>query len=172
MKLKKALICIAIIPACFVLYIVGELIYGFIAERQEERELFSLYKNEFVLLNDFILDNIYGDEASFYVSFEYVEDHEVTKVKLYDSTSEKFAEIQLPADVEDALITVAQKLIRMDFSFIRVTKSRISYGGQGHRMYVFSRNGRKPSYYYSNDKDDVHYVTYSLKNKWFLLKCT
>lgn len=68
--LKTVLICIAIIPICFVLYIVGELTYGYIAKGQEERELFSQYKGEFVLLNDFILDNIKEDEASFYVSFE------------------------------------------------------------------------------------------------------
>ena len=53
--------------------------------------------------------------------------------------------------------------------FIEIKTDRISYGGLSSRMYVYSRNGKAPSYYYY-EGDGMHPEVCILGDGWYLLK--
>ena len=56
--------------------------------------------------------------------------------------------------------------------YIDVTEERIDYGGLGNYLYVYSRNGKRPKYFYSPNpkKDRTFFKTYYLIDDWYLLK--
>lgn len=53
-----------------------------------------------------------------------------------------------------------------DFSFIEITENRISYGGEGSDMFVYSKDGKKPKYFYFKG-DKVDFSVENLGNNWY-----
>ena len=56
-----------------------------------------------------------------------------------------------------------------DFSFIDITPERISFGGLGSGMYVFSLDKKAPDYFYHKG-DDMSEDVYSLGDNWYYLR--
>lgn len=53
-----------------------------------------------------------------------------------------------------------------DFSFIKITENRITYGGNGTDMFVYSKDGKKPEYfYYKGDK--IRFSVQKLGDNWY-----
>lgn len=53
-----------------------------------------------------------------------------------------------------------------DFSFIAITENRISYGGEGNDMFVYSIDGKRPKYFYHKG-DKVDFSVENLDNNWY-----
>ena len=127
---------------------------------KEEIELFQKYKEDFILINDYILENYsHLDDESIHVC---VENMEITQ--LFNDGEDIF----LPPEIKAAFNSIHEAFLNYEFSFVEITEDRISYGGLGYRMYVFSRNGKVPDYFYSPD-DNMHEEVYALGDDWYLL---
>lgn len=137
----------------------------------EEKNLFISCQEDFELINQFILETSNGRDG---ISFSLVTqdtngNSEIVSLFMHHPENSKESKnILLSDEMKNAFNTIWDTLFRMDFSFIDVTEDRISYGGLGSRMYVYSRNGERPTYFYS-PSDDVVYHTYHLENRWYLL---
>ncbi len=53
-----------------------------------------------------------------------------------------------------------------DFSFIEITENRITYGGEGSDMFVYSINGKTPKYFYFKG-DNINFSVKELENNWY-----
>ena len=125
---------------------------------EEEIELFQKYKEDFILINEYILET-FPNIDSIYVC---VEGREITSIFIDE-------EIFLPPEIKAAFNSIHEAFLNYEFSFVEITEDRISYGGLGYRMYVFSRNGKVPNYFYSPD-DNMHEKVYALGDDWYLLR--
>ena len=85
--------------------------------------------------------------------------------KLYSGYSEEY--ICLTEDIKESLNNVKQTFY-YGFSMISITENRISYGGEGYEMFVYSLDGKKPKYFWHNDRNNSFKI-YSLGDDWYLL---
>ena len=60
------------------------------------------------------------------------------------------------------------EMFTQSFNFIAVTNNRISFGGDGAQMIVYSADGKRPSYFHAED-DGVRYRVEKLSEHWFYL---
>lgn len=158
-----------------VIFVLSILIVGYFICRsisqKEERTRFFLFKDAFELVNDYILGisvnhndssfNIIRDDAGNISSLVAFYDDQITEdVKLIPENT-----------IIDALNNIDESFIG-SFDYIDVTEERIDYGGLGNYLYVYSRNGKRPKYFYSPNpkKDRTFFKTYCLIDDWYLLK--
>lgn len=125
----------------------------------EEIKRFKLYKQEFQEITEYICENCDSDERKIVsVCFE-----NSRIVSLYYDGNY--------AQLSDEMILFFNKIKNIytgDFSHIEVTPKRISYGGLGNRMYVYSRNGKVPDYFYHKG-DGMNEDCFYLGDNWYLL---
>lgn len=130
------------------------------AKKDYERiRTFENYKSSFDEINQLVigfLDN--GKEGVCGV----VKNHEYEVTHLYF-----YEEIALN-DSQLVAINNIDRLFATDFSMIYVSFDRISYGGLGNEMYVYTFDGEYPNYFYYEDGQDK-FTTYLLSDNWFLL---
>ncbi len=125
---------------------------------EEEIELFQKYQEGFILINEYILKT-FPEEDFVYVC---VEGREITSIFIDEK-------IYLPPEIKAAFNSIHEAFLNYEFSFVEITEDRISYGGLGYRMYVFSRNGKVPDYFYSPD-DNMREEVFALGDDWYLLR--
>ena len=75
--------------------------------------------------------------------------------------------ICITEDIIESLSNVKQAF-NYDFSIISITETRISYGGEGYEMFVYSLDGEKPKYFWSDDRNKPFNI-YSLGDDWYYL---
>ena len=75
--------------------------------------------------------------------------------------------ICITEDIIESLSNVKQAF-NYDFSIISITESRISYGGEGYEMFVYSLDEEKPKYFWSDDRNKPFGI-YSLGDDWYYL---
>ena len=155
MKNLKIPIIMIIIILAIMAFIV---IYNQLPKHDEEEiELFQMHKEDFILINEYILET-FPNIDSIYVC---VEGREITSIFIDE-------EIYLPPEIKAAFNSIHEAFLNYEFSFVEITEDRISYGGLGYRMYVFSRNGKVPNYFYFPG-DNMHEEVYALGDDWYLL---
>lgn len=125
---------------------------------EEETELFKIYQNDFELITEYIIDNhdtqtkdslgVYWENGTVY---------------LYDDHA-----VLLDRDLRNAFDNILNAFKNYEFSFVDITPERISYGGLGYRMYVYSRNGKVPDYFYHKG-DGMNEDCFYLGDNWYLL---
>ena len=126
----------------------------------EETRIFENKQEEFKLINDYVLANF--DSQSDEMNIMIVRDF--CNIRgLYEN-----GDIEIGEDLEIAFNSIDECFNNYDFSFIEINDDRISYGGLGYRMYVYSRNGKAPTYYY-HEGDGMHPEVYKLDENWYLL---
>ena len=145
-----------------VLFFVAEKLYWFVhdlpREDAEETYIFTKYKADFETVNNYILEN-----------FDISPDEDTKNVFIVPRGNVSINDHPaLDKEMKEALYRTSIPFKGYDYSFIRVTKERVSYCGDGYRMYVYSRNGKAPSYYYYKG-DRQHPEVYSLGDNWYLL---
>ena len=158
-----------------VAFILSILIVGyFIIQNysQKERNRFFLFKDDFELVNDYILGISVNHNDS---SFNIIRDDAgniLSLVAFYDDRITEDVKLIPENTIIDALNNIDENLIIGSFDYIHVTKGRIDYGGLANYLYVYSRNGKKPKYFYSPNlkKDRTFFKTYYLIDDWYLLK--
>lgn len=134
---------------------------------EEVETSFEICKPSFEILNQFFKDyyssvKLKGEELNFAFSFE--ENKEYVD-KIYAGHLCEY--IYVEDDIATALYDI-KKAFKYDLSLISVTDTRISYGGQGNEMFVYSLNGKKPKYFL-DEEYDISFSTYSLGDDWYYL---
>ena len=135
----------------------------------EEKSKFALYKNSFEILNDYFIDyynQLETEDKSIGFFFEADEfsgliDH------FYGGCEDK----AIYPD-QDVLVAInnAKKFFIQSFNYISVTSNRISYGGDGSQMIVYSIDGKKPRYFFTEDETDTpSFSTTNLGDDWYYL---
>ena len=128
---------------------------------KEEIQLFENHRAEFELVNDHIIEN-FGNEPGTKKSISIIR-QAIEITGFYNN-----GDIRIDKPVRKALNKINDCFKNYDFSHIEITDERISYGGLGYRMYVYSRNGKVPKYYY-HEGDGMHPDVYKLDENWYLL---
>lgn len=128
---------------------------------------FSTNIEAFIELNEFLLD---------YSSSIIANDEELTLILDFSNENGNLEKIY--SDYYDDYISLDENIIKYfsivkksfkyDFSIISITSTRISYGGEGYEMYVYSLDGKKPNSFWP-DKNTSSFSTYYLGDNWYYL---
>lgn len=132
----------------------------------EEIAVFEKHREEFELVAEYVLEN-FDTEDKKIILVDWLTNE---KMRLYDD-----GDIYPDKEINDAFFGILDAFNlpgsnASDLSHIVITPDRISFGGEGTRMYVLSRNGRIPNYYYHKG-DGVDEKVYPLGDNWYLLRC-
>ena len=150
---------ILIIVLFFAAYESYWFIHSFPKIDKEEAYIFAKYKADFETVNSYMLENF---DVSPGEDREFVSITPRGNVSIDDHP-------ELDKEMKEALYRTSIPFYGYDYSFITVTKERVSYCGDGYRMYVYSRNGKVPDYYFYKG-DGMHPETCRLGDNWYLLK--
>lgn len=130
-----------------------------------KKNAFNINKDSFDQLNQYFLEQFSSINSS-ELTFAFSVSGETGKIeKLYSSYLHEY--IYLDEDIIELLSNV-NNLFDYDFSIVSITNTRISYGGEGNEMFVYSLDGKKPNYFWA-DKKDASFSSYSLDNNWYYL---
>ena len=158
-----------------VIFVLSILIVGYFICRsisqKSERTRFFLFKDDFALVNNYILGiSVNHDDSSFNIIRDDA-GNILSLVAFYDDQITEDVKLIPENTIIDALNNIDESFIG-SFDYIDVTEERIDYGGLGNYLYVYSRNGKRPKYFYSPNpkKDRTFFKTYYLIDDWYLLK--
>ena len=125
---------------------------------EKETNLFLEYKDDFLKVNSYIIEH-----------FDVLPGEDENNILITPRGNVSIADHPpLDKELKNALYRTSIPFKGYDYSFIAVTSERISYYGDGYRMYVYSRNGKAPDYYYHYG-DRQRPEVYSLGDNWYLL---
>ena len=136
----------------------------------EEVEKFKSCEEYYKMINDFVL-NLCDEHTK--LSLNIVTEKrdgavEIVSLIKFDEESIDGTDIYMSDELKVAFNNINNKLFCADFSYIDITEDRISYGGLSSKMYVYARNGEKPTYFrFLNE--EIPFKTYYLDNNWYLL---
>ena len=127
-------------------------------------EEFEPYREDFVLVNDYILENtdllLEGEEGNVVIVEE--DGH---CVELHSDHEDA----DVPDDVLQALNNINEYFGEDDFHLIGVSDSQIRYWGEGKIAVVYQRDGEAPRYYEHKDDGIWDYSIYILEQDWYQL---
>ena len=164
--LKRILAVTVILIVLFFILCIGFRIYRLIPVYNESViESYSPYREDFKLVNSYILENFDGgNDVSLVVSWDY----EGNKLEsLYCDGKDYYPD----KEVKDAFLQMVKAFHGYDFSYIDITSRRITYYGTSKVMFVYSRNGKAP-WYFIHPFDGVKFRSSVLWDGWFFLKTT
>ena len=146
-------------PITIIISITFFVLFSFVFRHDgEETEFFKKYQSDFELITEYIIDN-YDTQTKDSLGVYW----ENGTVYLYDDHA-----VLLDRDLRNAFDNILNAFKNYEFSFVDITPERISYGGLGCRMYVYSRNGKAPDYFYY-EGDAVNEDCFYLGDNWYLL---
>ena len=149
--MKKALKPIIIISVAVLIILLSKLP----KHDKEEIQLFENHRAEFELVNDYIIENFGNIPEKKEIISIIRQAREITG--LYHN-----GDIRIDKSVRKALNSI-KDCFKHDFSHIEITDERISYGGLGYRMYVYSRNAKVPKYYYHEGDGDIAKIVSAIR---------
>ena len=130
-----------------------------------KKDTFNINKVSFDKLNQYLLEQFSNIENS-ELNFTFSVSEETGEIeKLYSRYWHEY--IYLDEDITE-LFTNVKNSFTYDFSIVSITSTRISYGGEGNEMFVYSLDGKKPKYFWADNKDAA-FSSYSLDNNWYYL---
>ena len=154
---------ISLIVLLFVAIKVFWFVYSQPKYSEKESQKFLQFKDSAESVNEYIIEN-FGHNADSDDNIVYVSQENGRIVGLYDE-----GHIEIPERLLDDFNSIKSGMNQSDTDFfIEIKTDRISYGGLSYRMYVYSRNGKAPSYYYYKG-DGQHPEVYDLGDNWYLL---
>lgn len=118
--------------------------------------VFEAYKEDFETINNLMLNIELNKDELFLVTFE------DTVADIYNFP------IELNEKQLHSLKQINNAFFGYDFSQIEIIENRISYGGEGYVMYIYSKDGKKPKYFYY-EGDKVRFSTEYLGDNWYYL---
>lgn len=130
---------------------------------EKEISRFQNTQSSFTLINEILTEKSTGGDTSYLLIKN--DAGMITRLSNYPD------KVELNEEQLHALNQIAS-IFEEDFSFIEITSSRISYGGLGRDMYVYARDGKKPTYFYSQDGSvrGVRFSTHYIRDGWYLLE--
>lgn len=127
---------------------------------EEEINAFLENIDAFQHVNALIIDYVTANDiAAETIVVGYDEDGAVARLYPYTDS--------LSTD-DIASLTTIKELLHGDFDFIRCYGGRISYAGDGSRVYVYMENDQPPSFFWYPD-DGLRFETYKICDNWYLL---
>ena len=161
---------IVVFCTCIILSIVL-FAFGFykVKTKIAEKKRFSSVKEDFEVCNEYFQALCSNDDnVSFDIQYT---DGEITTITMYKDSDLEGNIVPLESKIIESLHHIYESAFTGGFDSVEITSSRISYGGMSNRLYVFSKSGKKPTYFYSeNPTHEFSYRTYNLGDNWFLLK--
>ena len=160
-KVWKVLIAAAII--IYALFFMTNVIH--LIRSLMEEHWFEQYREDFDLINEYVIDNFEcpANEEQEIVLFVFDEDGEIDS--LYCNDEYYPLSVQLK-NAFSKMISLAQG---RNLDTIRISKSRIDYFGLGNRAFVYSRDGKRPKYLYSEDEHLLGFGVDNLGEGWYYL---
>lgn len=158
---KKTLIATIVIFVVAILCISSVIVSHLPKYDKEEIDIFQSHKADFEKVNSYILKT-YGDDSTSNIIHLEKQIYQIVGL----SNDRK---IDVNKEIIASLNCIVPAFDGYDFSFINVLPERVSYCGEGYRMYVYSTNGKAPSYYYY-EGDGMSPEIYTLGDNWYLLK--
>lgn len=134
-----------------------------------EKKKFLLIQDDFENCNDYFLKLCSNDDnVTFSINYK---NNDISSIDMFVNDDLRSVDIRLESKLIESLDNIYEKAFVGGFDSIYVTPTRISYGGMSNRLYVFSKNGKRPNYFYSpNQIHEFSYSIYHLTKNWFLLK--
>lgn len=126
---------------------------------------FEQYREDFDLINEYVIDNFEcsQNEKHEIVLFIFDEGGEIVSLYCKDEY------YPLSDQLKNAFSRMISLAEGKNLDTIRISSERIDYFGLGNRAFVYSRNGKKPKYLYSEDE---HLLGFGVDNKgdgWYYL---
>lgn len=152
--MKKTMIFYAAIIVVLLAY------FFFPRYSSEEKERFEQYKEDFVLITEYISDEL-----------SYIENTAISVI--WDEKTHEFLSLYCEKDIyvpENIMMAFdrIKEAFYSDFSFVDIAPERISFGGLGSEMYVLSLDKKTPDYFYDSS-DGVEMTVYSVGDNWYYL---
>ena len=130
-----------------------------------KKNTFNINKDSFDKLNQYFLEQFSSIDTN-ELNFAFSVSKETGRIeKLYSSYLHEY--IYLEEDIIE-LISNVNDSFNYDFSIVSVTNTRISYGGEGNEMFVYSLDGSKPRYFWE-DNEKASFSIYVLDENWYFL---
>ena len=130
-----------------------------------KKNTFNINKDSFDKLNQYFLEQFSSIDTN-ELNFAFSVSKETGRIeKLYSSYLHEY--IYLEEDIIE-LISNVNDSFNYDFSIVSVTNTRISYGGEGNEMFVYSLDGSKPRYFWE-DNEKASFSIYVLDENWYYL---
>ena len=130
-----------------------------------KKNTFNINKDSFDKLNQYFLEQFSSIDTN-ELNFAFSVSKETGRIeKLYSSYLHEY--IYLEEDIIE-LISNVNDSFNYDFSIVSVTNTRISYGGEGNEMFVYSLDGSKPRYFWEDNKE-ASFSIYALDENWYYL---
>lgn len=130
-----------------------------------KKNTFNINKDSFDKLNQYFLEQFSSIDTN-ELNFAFSVSKETGRIeKLYSSYLHEY--IYLEEDIIELLSNVNNSF-NYDFSIVSVTNTRISYGGEGNEMFVYSLDGSKPRYFWE-DNEKASFSIYVLDENWYYL---
>lgn len=113
-----------------------------------EESWFEQYRKDFDLINEYVIDNFEcpANEKYEIVSFVSDEDGEISSLYCNDEYYPLSDQLK---NAFSRMISLAQG---KNLDTIRISSEQIDYFGLGNRAFVYSRDGKRPKYLYSEDE--------------------
>lgn len=126
-----------------------------------KKDIFKRYEDDFEVIKDvFVTANLDLGERGEKI-YSLIQNEQGVITGLFSCpihlTQEEYASLNRLAE-----------MFTQSFNFIAVTNNRISFGGDGAQMIVYSADGKRPSYFHAED-DGVRYRVEKLSEHWFYL---
>lgn len=160
-KVWKVLIIIAIC-ACVLFHAIN--LICLISNLLEE-SWFEQYRENFDLINEYVIDNFEcpANEEQEIVLFVFDEDRQIASLYCNDEY------YPLSDELKNAFSKMISLAEGKNLDTIRISDTRIDYFGLGNRAFVYSRDGKRPKYLYSEDEHLLGFGVEKLGEGWYFL---
>ena len=160
---KKLLIILIVIAVIIITPIIAFRIYCSLP-RIDEKIIagFSPYRDDFEIVNNYVLENF----VAFYGGKAYIAWDSYGNLKSISFNSKEYCPDE---SVSEAFEKMEESLGKYSLNYIEVTPNRINYIGLSEVMLTYSKNGRKPRYFYHWGDGVTAFFTYPLWDNWFYL---
>jgi len=151
-KIKFIILCMILLIFVFVLS-------ACTGVPNSKKEIFKKYQIYFDNIKSFML--LEQADKSDYQTYSIIYDDSHKIVDLYGIT-------QPLTEKELTDLNIIINAFNHDFSFIGVSSERVSFGGNGNDMFVYSVNGKSPKWFYS-PFSKMKFSKEKLSENWFYL---
>lgn len=126
---------------------------------------FEQYREDFDLINEYVIDNFEcpANEEQEIVLFVFDEYRHIASLYCNDEY------YPLSDDLKNAFSAMISLAKGKNLDTIRISSKRIDYFGLGNRAFVYSRDGKRPTYLYSEDEHLLGFKAYDEGEGWYYL---
>lgn len=126
---------------------------------------FGQHREDFDLINEYVIENFECPPNSEQQIVSFVFDGDRQVVSLH-CNGEYYPLSDNLKNAFSAMISLAKG---KNLDTIRISSKRIDYFGLGNRAFVYSRDGKRPTYLYSEDEHLLGFKAYDEGEGWYYL---